>query len=138
VLAQIGPVAERIARGKQAERILGAADMPPYFRVPFGDGWALVGDAGCRRNPITAQGIAGAFRDAERLSDTLDRGLSGRESMTSALAGYERKRNEEEMPLYEFTSQRSQLRPLTPVERDFYTRLSKSQADTDHYLGTLA
>jgi len=34
VLAQIGPVAERIARGKQAERILGATDMPPYFRVP--------------------------------------------------------------------------------------------------------
>ncbi len=138
VLAQIGPVAKLIAHGRRAERILGAADMPPYFRVPFGDGWALVGDAGCRRNPITAQGIAGAFRSAELLSDALDRGLSGREPMASALAGYERQRNEAEMPFYEFAWKRSRLAPLTAAERDFYTRMASSQADTDHYLGTLA
>jgi flavin-dependent dehydrogenase len=39
--------------------------------VPSGLGWALVGDAGLRMDPITGQGIADAFRDAELLADAV-------------------------------------------------------------------
>ncbi len=138
VLAQIAPLADRIRHGKQAERILGATEIAPYLRVPFGEGWALAGDAGCRRNPITAQGIAGAFRDADLLADALDNGLSGRESMANALAGYELLRNEAEMPMYEFTAERSQLRPLTAGSRELYTQFSRDPAGARRYLGVLA
>ena len=36
---------------------------------PSGPGWALVGDAGYHLDPITAQGMLDAFRDAELLAD---------------------------------------------------------------------
>lgn len=39
-----------------------------YFRQSFGPGWALVGDAGYFKDPITAHGITDALRDAELLA----------------------------------------------------------------------
>ena len=53
-------------RGRRASRAPG--DLPGYFRKPYGPGWALVGDAGYHKHPITAFGITDAFRDAEALA----------------------------------------------------------------------
>jgi len=39
-----------------------------FIRQPYGPGWALVGDAGFFRDPITAHGISDALRDAEGLA----------------------------------------------------------------------
>ena len=45
--------------------------MPNYFRKPYGPGWVLIGDAGYCKDPITAQGISDAFRDAEACAAAL-------------------------------------------------------------------
>ena len=42
-----------------------------FRREPVGPGWALVGDAGYFKDPITAHGITDAFRDAELLTDAV-------------------------------------------------------------------
>jgi 2-polyprenyl-6-methoxyphenol hydroxylase-like FAD-dependent oxidoreductase len=52
----------------------------------LGYGWALVGDAGYDKDPITAQGISDAFIDAESLSNALDDGWSGHAPLHDALA----------------------------------------------------
>ncbi len=57
--------AERIRAAKREERIVGTGDLPNFFRKPYGPGWALVGDAGYHKHPITGFGIMDAFRDAE-------------------------------------------------------------------------
>src|SRR5258706_4410935 len=57
-------LAERLRNGKQEERFVGTADLPNFFRKPYGPGWALVGDAGYHKDPYTGQGITDAFRDA--------------------------------------------------------------------------
>ena len=66
--------AERVRKAKREARLTGAP-TPNFFRNPYGPGWALVGDAGYIRDPITAQGISDAFRDAERCSVAFGRGL---------------------------------------------------------------
>ncbi|MCT8328172.1 NAD(P)/FAD-dependent oxidoreductase [Albidovulum sediminis] len=48
--------------------------LPGYFRQSAGPGWALVGDAGYFRDPITAHGITDAFRDAEILAGAVVHG----------------------------------------------------------------
>ena len=64
-LASAAPdLAARVREGRREERYIGTADVPGYFRRPFGRGWALVGDAGYHRDPSTGWGIADAFRDA--------------------------------------------------------------------------
>ncbi len=45
-----------------------------FLKQAAGPGWALVGDAGYFKDPLTAHGITDAFRDAEMLSRTI---LSG-------------------------------------------------------------
>jgi 2-polyprenyl-6-methoxyphenol hydroxylase-like FAD-dependent oxidoreductase len=60
--------AERVRGGTRVEPFRGTADLPNFYRRPYGPGWALVGDAGYHKDPITAQGITDAFRDAELLA----------------------------------------------------------------------
>ena len=59
--------------------------MPNFFRTPYGPGWALVGDAGYHRDPLAAQGISDAFRDAQLLSEAINAGLAGRLPLAQAL-----------------------------------------------------
>lgn len=53
-----------------------------YFRRSSGPGWALVGDAGYFKDPLTAHGITDALRDAELLADAIADGSP------AALAAY--------------------------------------------------
>jgi flavin-dependent dehydrogenase len=99
-------LAERIHGGTRSEHWRGTAQLPNFFRRPHGEGWALVGDAGYHKDPILALGITDAFRDAELLTEAVDAGLSGRQPLAEALAGYESTRNE-------FAAGR--LRELDPV-----------------------
>jgi flavin-dependent dehydrogenase len=136
---EIAPVwAERVRGGRREERIRGSGDLPNFFRKPYGPGWALVGDAVYHKDPITAQGITDAFRGAERLAAAIDAGFSGRQPLDEALAGYEQQRNEEALPIYEFTCQCAALEPPAPDMRQFLEALRGNPQETDRYLGTFA
>jgi 2-polyprenyl-6-methoxyphenol hydroxylase-like FAD-dependent oxidoreductase len=130
--------AARVRAGRRSERFYGTADLPFFFRKPYGPGWALVGDAGYHKDPITAQGISDAFRDAELLAAAIATGLSGRQPLDEALAGYEQRRNEAVMPLYEFTYQLAGLAPPSPPMQELFGALLHNQEQTDRFFGTIA
>ena len=62
-------------------RLVSAADLdgklhpfpglPGFVRQPWGPGWALVGDSGCFKDPLTAHGMSDALRDAELLAQAV-------------------------------------------------------------------
>ena len=131
-------LAEQVRNGHREERFYGSTETPSFFRKPYGPGWALVGDAGYHKDPITGQGISDAFRDAELLAHAIDAGLSGRRPMDIALAGYERQRNEAAMPMYEFTCQLATMEPPPPAMQQLFAALRGNQADTDRLLGCIA
>jgi flavin-dependent dehydrogenase len=112
VAAHWQEVAARVATARLQGRFVGIANIPNYFRKPFGPGWALVGDAGHCRDPITGNGISDAFRQAEILVASLHASWSGHDDTNTILSRYENNRNEEEMPSYEWTLRVAQLRPL--------------------------
>lgn len=66
---------------------------PGYLREAHGPGWALVGDAGFFRDPLTAHGITDALRDAEALSEAIIRGTD------YDLRRYQSERNAVALPL---------------------------------------
>jgi len=68
-----------------------------FLRQPWGEGWALVGDAGCFKDPITAHGITDALRDAELLARAVLRGTTG------ALAEYQATRDSFAMEFLELS-----------------------------------
>ena len=74
-IAEVPHLADRLARAERVERFRWAPPGDGFFRVPSGPGWALVGDAGYHLDPITAQGMLDAFRDAELIATAVDHGL---------------------------------------------------------------
>lgn len=86
-------LAARVRSGRITARVRGAAGLPNYVRHPVGPGWALVGDAGYHRDPITGHGITDAFRDAELLATAVDRSLRHPAEEPEAMTGYADRRN---------------------------------------------
>src|SRR5579862_1034016 len=137
-IALAPPLAERLAAGERAERFYGTGELPFYFRKPYGPGWALVGDAGYHKDPITAQGITDAFRDAELLSTAIDESFSGARPAAEAFGAYERTRNEEARPLYELTYDFASLAPPSPDQQALFGALRADAEATSRFFGTIA
>lgn len=131
-------LAERVRNGKQAERFYGTADLPTFYRHPYGPGWALVGDACMTMDPITGQGIGNAFRNAERLAEAVDAGFSGLSSLEAALENYKRQRDEDTLPMYEFTSQLAAFSPPLIEQQVLFAALAKNPKAASRFLGVLA
>jgi len=137
VVDLVPELAARVRSGKQEGRILGAGDIPNFFRKPYGPGWALVGDAGYHKDPFTAQGISDAFSGAELLTEAIDAGWSGRRPLEEVLADYERQRNEDALPKYELNCQMASFEPPTPEMQQLMVALLGNQAETSRFLGTI-
>ncbi len=96
VLRQASPeIADRARGAARVARLRGFAGVKGYLRESAGPGWALVGDAGYFRDPITAHGISDAFRDAELLA----RAIAGETS----LAAYQELRDAVTRDLFDVT-----------------------------------
>jgi len=131
-------LAARVYSGTRAARFVGTADLPNFFRKPYGPGWALVGDAGYHKDPYTGQGITDAFRDAELLAEAVDSGFTGCRPLEEALAAYEQQRNKAAMPMYKFTCQLAKLEPPRPELQQIFAALQGNQEQTDRFFGTIA
>jgi flavin-dependent dehydrogenase len=107
-------LAARLEGGRREERLYGAADLPNFLRRPYGPGWALVGDAGCHKDPFMALGICDALRDAEFLAEAAGEGLSGERPLGVALAGYAARRDEATLPEYRDNLRAAHLGPPPP------------------------
>ena len=131
-------LSERLRAGARAEKFRGSVDLGGFFRRPYGPGWALVGDAAYHKNPITAEGITDAFRDAELLSEALDEGFAGRRPPEAALADYERARNEAVMPIYGMTCELAKLEPPPPEMQRLFAALRDNGGEAGRFMGTIA
>ncbi|MBI3943552.1 MAG: NAD(P)/FAD-dependent oxidoreductase, partial [Chloroflexi bacterium] len=108
-MAMMPALAERVAGARRVERFLAMADVPNFFRKPYGAGWALVEDAGHHKDPTLARGISDAFCDAALLATAVDAGLSGQREMSEALPLYEQQRNARAIPDNDFNLQSAHL-----------------------------
>jgi flavin-dependent dehydrogenase len=104
LLAEAAPqVARAIANTASAGRLRGFPGIPGYIRCCGGSGWALVGDAGYYKDPITAHGITDALRDAELLARAILDAPRGGPAQLAALRDYQHTRNRLSEHLFDVT-----------------------------------
>jgi flavin-dependent dehydrogenase len=84
-------------------RLWGNGPHLNYIRVPFGPGWALIGDSSLHQDPWTGRGIDMASVHATYLADALLTLLADPATEMSALAEYQRRRDEKAVPIYHET-----------------------------------
>jgi flavin-dependent dehydrogenase len=135
VRAAAPDLAERLATSAtRRSSTRGMIGLPNQLRHPVGPGWALVGDAGYHRDPITGHGISDAFRDAELLATALDHILAGDDDEVGALARYHTERDHQLRDIFEITCE---LTTYPPAHR--FIELQKQLASAiDTQAETLA
>lgn len=130
--------AERVRGATRESKFVGSAELPGYFRKPFGPGWVLVGDAGYHKNPITAMGINDAFRDAELVAGALDDAFSETRPFDEGMSDYQRTRDEVAMPVYEFTAEFAAMEPPPPEMQQLIGAMQGNQEAQDGFVSVQA
>jgi flavin-dependent dehydrogenase len=130
--------AERIRGATRATRFAAVAEMPGFFRKPYGRGWALVGDAGYHKDPITAFGISDAFRDAESVAAALDDALCGRRPYGEAMAAMQQARDDASLALYGLTCDFAKHEPPPAEMQALLAAVSTSPAASDDFASVMA
>jgi flavin-dependent dehydrogenase len=116
-------LAGRLRHARRTSPVRGMLRQPNQVRQAFGPGWALVGDAGYHRDAITAHGISDAFRDAEFLAIALDQALHAGAEESTALARYQRQRDQALGEIFEITC-RLAAYPAVPTFTELQKQLS--------------
>jgi flavin-dependent dehydrogenase len=87
-------LAQALRGGTRQSKFFSFRRQPGRFVVPHGPGWALVGDAGYFKDPVTGQGISDAFAGAQLLANAVIEGFEKPAVMQEALAQYQSLRDE--------------------------------------------
>jgi 2-polyprenyl-6-methoxyphenol hydroxylase-like FAD-dependent oxidoreductase len=102
----------RLRAGRRTSPVTGMLHAPNHLRRAYGQGWALVGDAGYHRDPVTGHGMSDAYRDAELLAVALHRALRGDIDDGTALARYQFQRDGALRDVFELTCALAQYPPV--------------------------
>lgn len=98
LLREVSPSLDaRLGAARQVEPVRGFGGHTGFIKRSSGPGWALVGDAGYFKDPLTAHGITDALRDAELLARAIIKGTA------AALTDYEATRLDLSRRLFEIT-----------------------------------
>jgi flavin-dependent dehydrogenase len=129
---------ERICAARRVSRFVGTAELPGYFRTPYGPGWALVGDAGYHKNPITAMGINDAFRDAELVAGAVLDDLAGTRPLAEGMRAYQQLRDADAMAIYDMTDDIARLEAPEPDMQRLFAAVATDQAAMDEFVSVQA
>ena len=130
ILAANSPhLCDDVSRARLVGRLRGFAGVPGHLRQSHSLGWALVGDAGYFKDPLTAHGITDALRDAELLARAI---LDGR-----ALDAYQRERDVLSEPLFHATEAIASFRWNLDEVKTLHSNLSASMHAECEYMAGL-
>ena len=101
-----------------------------FLREAWGPGWALVGDAGYFKDPLTAHGITDALRDAELLAAAAVQGSA------SAFAAYAAQRETLSRALFEITDAIASFTWNLDTVRQWHLELNTAMKhEVEHIVG---
>jgi flavin-dependent dehydrogenase len=111
---------ERLDGCTCASKVRQAVDTTSYFRASAGKGWALPGDAGHFKDPVTAQGIRDALRYGRLLGEATAPVLDQPRALDRALARWARRRERECLEAYQWTNLVARGEAVSPIEAELY------------------
>lgn len=120
-VAAIPGLVERLEGCTRVTKVRSAVDTTSYFRRSSGRGWALPGDAGHFKDPVTAQGIRDALRYGRLLGEAAAGALDqGPRALDRALRRWERRRERDCLDAYIWTNLLGRAEPMTAFEQELH------------------
>jgi len=114
MLESLPGLAPRLKPAEIVAPVKGAGNIPCYQRVPYGGGWALVGDSGQVFDPWSGQGIDHASQHAVMLAEALHEFFEDEKQWGNAMSEYHALRNSSSRKNFESTRKFARdLRPMS-------------------------
>jgi 2-polyprenyl-6-methoxyphenol hydroxylase-like FAD-dependent oxidoreductase len=127
----------RVAAATAASRWHGWAGVAGFVRRSWGPGWALVGDAGYFKDPITAHGMTDGLRDAELAGRAVLAALADPRHETGALRHYQRTRDQLSHDLFDTTDAVARYDWDIPTIEGLLRKVSSAMSDEVNHLQQL-
>jgi flavin-dependent dehydrogenase len=124
-IAAIPGLARRLERSELATKVRAATGIESWFRRSSGPGWALAGDAGHFKDPVTAQGIRDALRYGRLLGEDAAPLLRRPAALDAAVAAWERGRERDCLDVYQWTDRLARGEAMTPLEVELYRQAAR-------------
>jgi 2-polyprenyl-6-methoxyphenol hydroxylase-like FAD-dependent oxidoreductase len=130
IVAESSPdLAARLAEASPPSSLRTFTGQPGHVRRSWGPGWALVGDAGYFKDPLSAHGLTDALRDAELLARGLIAVNIEGAKERDALANYQATRDALSTELFEVINVIAGHRWTDEEIPDLLLRLNAAMAD---------
>jgi 2-polyprenyl-6-methoxyphenol hydroxylase-like FAD-dependent oxidoreductase len=103
-LAEHPGLAARAAGAAPGTKLRSTGETPAFFRASSGPGWALAGDAGHFKDPVTGQGMRDAMFAGRTLAEEVLPVLDDADAVDRATRAWEAARDRECLPAYHFAN----------------------------------
>lgn len=138
VIAGEWALGNRLVGAKLVGRLRYMRGMAGYLRRSSGPGWALVGDAGFWKDPMSTHGMTDAFRDAELLARAVLAAPEPGPAQRESLAEYESVRDALALPLLDVTERLASYDWEITEVRQLLMRLASVMAQELELLAPIA
>ena len=108
-------LAERIDGAPAGSKLRSTGDTPAFFRSSSGPGWALAGDAGHFKDPVTGQGMRDAMLAGRTLAEAVLGVLEDPSAVDRSTRTPEAARDRECLPAYHFANLDTRVERQSPV-----------------------
>jgi 2-polyprenyl-6-methoxyphenol hydroxylase-like FAD-dependent oxidoreductase len=111
-------LAARLAGATNAGKVRSTADLSAYYRRSSGPAWALAGDAGHFKDPVTGNGMRDALKHGRLLGEAAAGVLDDPEALDAALRRWERARDKDTLSTYHWGNRESRPDPTSDLVRE--------------------
>jgi flavin-dependent dehydrogenase len=121
-------LAERTAGAAPGSKLRSTGETPAFFRASSGPGWALAGDAGHFKDPVTGQGMRDAMYAGRTLAQAILPALEDPVAVDAATRSWEAARDRECLPAYHFANADTRVEPQSPTLRELVRDAGRTSA----------
>lgn len=114
-LAEHPGLARRVAGAPPGSKLRSTGDCPAFFRASSGPGWALVGDAGHFKDPVTGQGMRDAMWAGRTLAEQILPVMGEPLAVDRSTRDWEAERDRECLPAYHFANSDTRVERQSPA-----------------------
>jgi 2-polyprenyl-6-methoxyphenol hydroxylase-like FAD-dependent oxidoreductase len=107
----------RVGGATNMSKVRSTDDLSAYYRKSSGPGWALAGDAGHFKDPVTGNGMRDALKFGRLLGEAAAATIDDPDALDAALRAWERARDKDTISTYHWGNRESRPEPTSPLVR---------------------
>src|SRR5271169_1094962 len=108
----------RVGAATNMSKVRSTDDLSAYYRRSSGPGWALAGDAGHFKDPVTGNGMRDALKFGRLLGEAAASSLYDPEALDAALRSWERARDADTISTYHWGNRETRPGATSPLVRE--------------------